>query len=74
LRYARGESEEDGYVVVSIRDDGRGIDEQAVADRVAEGHIGLASHRARLESVGGTLVVRRLPAGGTSAEIRVPRR
>jgi two-component system, NarL family, sensor kinase len=67
-------AEEDGYVVVSIRDDGRGIDEQALADRVAQGHIGLASHRARLESVGGTLILHRLPAGGTSAEIRVPRR
>jgi two-component system NarL family sensor kinase len=65
-------TEEDGYVVVSIRDDGRGLDESALADSVADGHIGLASHRARIENVGGALIVERAPAGGTSAEIRVP--
>ena len=66
-------AEEDGYIVVSIHDDGRGFDEAAVADRVAQGHIGLASHRARLENVGGTLLVEPAPARGTRAEIRVPR-
>ena len=66
-------AEEDGYIVVSIQDDGRGFEEAAVADRVAQGHIGLASHRARLEHVGGTLLVEPAPARGTRAEIRVPR-
>jgi len=63
---------EDGEIVVSVEDDGRGFDDAAVADRVAQGHIGLASHRARLENVGGTLTVERPPDGGTRAEIRVP--
>ena len=66
-------AEEDGYVVVSIQDDGRGFDEVAVADSVAEGHIGLVSHRARLENVGGALIVERVPSGGTRAEIRAPK-
>jgi two-component system, NarL family, sensor kinase len=65
-------AEEDGFIVVSIYDDGRGFDETALSDRVAQGHIGLASHRARLENVGGALTVERAPAGGTRAEIRVP--
>jgi two-component system, NarL family, sensor kinase len=66
-------TEEDGYIVLSIHDDGRGFDESALADRVADGHIGLAAHRARIENVGGTLTVARARAGGTSAEVRVPR-
>ena len=42
--------------------------------RVARGHIGLASHRARLESVGGGARRRLGVRGrGTRAEIRVPR-
>ena len=65
--------EDDGAIVVSIEDDGRGFDETALADAVAVGHIGLASHRARLEGVGGTLTVQRAAVGGTRAEIRVPR-
>ena len=64
--------EDDGYVVVSIHDDGRGFDEASIAERVAQGHIGLASHRARLESVGGALTVYSTGGRGTRAEIRVP--
>jgi two-component system NarL family sensor kinase len=65
--------EEDGEVVVTMEDDGRGFDQATLADRVSEGHIGLASHRARLENVGGSLSVESSVGSGTFAEIRVPR-
>lgn len=64
--------EADGDIVVSVEDDGRGFDDATIGDSVAEGHIGLASHRARLENVGGSLEVVPLPHGGTRAVIRVP--
>jgi two-component system NarL family sensor kinase len=65
-------AEEDGEVVISIHDDGRGFEEGVLDDRLAGGHIGLASHRARLEWVGGALNVDSAAGHGTSAEIRVP--
>jgi two-component system, NarL family, sensor kinase len=65
-------AEANGGLVVSIEDDGRGFDESVLEDRLAGGHIGLASHRARLESVGGALDVESAPGRGTRAEIRVP--
>ena len=65
--------EEDGEVVVTMKDDGHGFDEATLDDRVSEGHIGLASHRARLENVGGSLLVESSVGRGTFAEIRVPR-
>jgi two-component system NarL family sensor kinase len=65
--------EEDGEVVVTMKDDGQGFDEATLDDRVSEGHIGLASHRARLENVGGSLLVESSVGSGTFAEIRVPR-
>lgn len=66
-------AEDDGYIVVSIRDDGHGFDESITADRVAQGHIGLASHRARVENAGGSLIVESAVGRGTHAEVRVPR-
>ena len=65
-------AEDNGDLVVSIRDDGRGFDEDVLDDRLAGGHIGLASHRARLENVGGALSVDSAVGRGTVAEIRVP--
>jgi len=65
-------AEDNGDLVVSIRDDGRGFDEDVLDDRLAGGHIGLASHRARLENVGGGLSVDSAVGRGTVAEIRVP--
>jgi two-component system NarL family sensor kinase len=64
--------EDDGSIVVAIDDDGHGFDETTLADRVADGHIGLASHRARLENVGGALIVESALGRGTRAVIRVP--
>jgi two-component system, NarL family, sensor kinase len=62
----------DGDIVIAIRDDGRGFDETILDDRLARGHIGLSSHRARLENVGGALSVESVEGTGTLAEVRVP--
>jgi len=65
----RGSSE----VVLVVEDDGRGVDLGTLAERLADGHIGLASQRVRVESAGGGLTVVSRPGSGTRAEVRVPR-
>ena len=41
-------------VTLDVRDDGVGIDPAVISRRVAEGHIGLASQRSRIETMGGS--------------------
>lgn len=53
----------DGTCVLHVVDDGVGFDDQTVARRLGEGHIGLASHRARVEAAGGTFVFLDTPVG-----------
>jgi two-component system, NarL family, sensor kinase len=65
--------EDDGYLVVGVRDDGEGFDETVLAAKLREGHIGIAAHRARVENVGGRLVITSRVGAGTKAEVRVPR-
>lgn len=64
--------DDDGTLVLVVADDGVGVDEQALAARLAEGHIGLPSQRVRVESAGGTLRIDSTPHGGTRVEARVP--
>lgn len=68
-----GLAERDGGLVLTVSDDGRGFDEAGLRDKLAHGHIGLASKRARLENVGGSLVISSAAGRGTRAEARVPR-
>jgi two-component system NarL family sensor kinase len=60
-------------VVLVVADDGRGLDRSTLADRLAGGHIGLASQRVRIEAAGGRLSVESRPGAGTRAEVRLPR-
>ena len=62
----------DGERVLTVRDDGRGFDTSVLAKRLAQGHIGIASQRVRVESAGGSLDVEPAPGGGTIAIARVP--
>jgi two-component system NarL family sensor kinase len=55
-----------------VADDGRGIDERAADLSLGQGHIGLASQRARIEAAGGTLIVSRRQGSGTSALVELP--
>jgi PAS domain S-box-containing protein len=57
-------------VVVSVRDDGRGIGEGE--DRERPGHKGLASMRDRAQVAGGRLEVRRREQGGTEVRLTMP--
>ncbi|BBX96656.1 sensor histidine kinase [Mycobacterium lacus] len=53
---------------IDVADDGIGVSGDAAARRLAQGHIGLASHRARVEAAGGTLSIIDEPIG---AHLRV---
>ncbi len=66
--------EGDDDLLLRVTDDGRGFDVDELPARLSEGHIGIASQRARIESAGGTLSVRSSPAGGTTTEVRIPSR
>ena len=63
---------QDGSILLTIRDDGRGFDLAVLPERVAEGHIGLQSQRERVESAGGRFDIRSAPGRGTAVEIRLP--
>ena len=66
-------SRANGDVVLVVEDDGRGLDPSQLAARLADGHIGLASQRVRVESAGGRMSVVSRPGAGTRAEVRLPR-
>ena len=53
----------DEICVLHVADDGVGFNDETVARRLGEGHIGLASHRARVEAAGGAFVVLDVPVG-----------
>lgn len=46
--------DEGATATLDVRDDGVGIDQAVIARRVAEGHIGLASQRSRVETLRGS--------------------
>jgi two-component system NarL family sensor kinase len=58
--------------VLVISDNGRGIDPDAITTRVAQGHIGLASLRARVAGAGGTVEITSGRDGGATVEVQVP--
>jgi signal transduction histidine kinase len=71
-RVALFAEEDEGAVVLTVRDDGRGFtyDERRL---LAEGKIGLAkSVKGRVEQLGGGMVVTSRPGAGTEIELRVP--
>ena len=61
-----------GALVLVVQDDGVGLDQGVAEMRLAQGHIGLASQRVRVESAGGTFDVATPQDGGTRVEARVP--
>jgi two-component system NarL family sensor kinase len=62
-----------GEVGLVVEDDGKGFPPGDLAERLAEGHVGLASQRVRIEAAGGRMDVVSAPGEGTRVEIRVPR-
>ena len=61
-----------GAVLLTVTDDGRGIEPGRRDEAVAEGHIGLASIARRLEASGGDLELSTPSGGGTRAVARIP--
>ncbi len=64
--------EQDGWVELAVRDDGQGFDLGLLPQRIASGHIGLQSHRERVESAGGRFEIRSAPGRGTAVEVELP--
>jgi two-component system NarL family sensor kinase len=62
----------DGRVRLTVADDGVGIPDGELARKLDRGHIGLASHRARVAAAGGELELYPGPGGGTVATLTVP--
>ncbi|MGW2207698.1 sensor histidine kinase [Streptomyces sp. NPDC001774] len=61
-----------GSVHLEITDDGAGVSEESVRRKAAQGHIGLASHRIRVEEAGGILDIRPADPRGTAASVSLP--
>jgi two-component system, NarL family, sensor kinase len=53
----------DDTCVLDVADDGIGVSSETAARRLGEGHIGLASHRTRVDAAGGAFVFLDTPAG-----------
>jgi PAS domain S-box-containing protein len=56
-------------LLLSIEDNGRGLDPRALAESRG---LGVAGMRERAELIGGTLAVRSRPGGGTRVELTIP--
>lgn len=62
-------------VVLTVRDDGPGIDEGRLAQAEAQGRLGVSrSMRGRVDELGGTISLTTGPGQGTEWEVRVPKR
>lgn len=59
-------------VKLAVCDDGVGISDERIARSLSNGHIGLVSHRARIESLGGVFTVQQNAMGGTTVEAVMP--
>jgi two-component system NarL family sensor kinase len=69
-----GLARENSEVVLVVRDNGRGFDAADLPERLARGHIGLASQRMRVESAGGRLEIKTARGQGTIAVVHFPDR
>jgi signal transduction histidine kinase len=68
---AKATLEEDaGTLSVTVTDNGCGVSEKSVSDHKSLGFIGM---RERVRSLGGELTISRIPEGGTSIRVVVPR-
>ena len=57
---------------LTVIDNGRGLTENTLNQRLALGHIGIASHRIRIDAAGGQLTVTSPDSGGTRARVELP--
>jgi two-component system, NarL family, sensor kinase len=60
-------------IMLTVADDGVGFEPSIVEQRVAEGHIGLASLQARFDSMGGAMAIDSTIGHGTVVTVTSPR-
>ena len=61
-----------GKWIMTVSDDGVGIDNPRIADSRQRRGLGMVTMRERTQAIGGTFTVRRAPGGGTQIAIEVP--
>jgi two-component system, NarL family, sensor kinase len=61
----------DGHIRLTVADDGTGIEERVLEQRLAEGHVGVSSQRVRVMAAGGSFHLRR-GERGTVGEVELP--
>ena len=61
-----------GSLELLVEDDGSGFPPELLTERLAEGHVGLASQRVRIEAAGGTMDIDSVAGAGTRVAIRLP--
>ena len=59
-------------IELAVEDDGCGFPPERLAEQLADGHVGLASQRVRIEAAGGSLRIVSPPGTGTRVAIRLP--
>jgi PAS domain S-box-containing protein len=65
---------DDSWIVLTVQDDGVGIETGRREAALRDGHVGLASSAERVEALAGRFEVDGLPAGGTRARAVLPAR
>jgi signal transduction histidine kinase len=65
---------EEGNLVITVADDGRGFDPARERPRIDEGHLGLAATRERAALVGGSVTIASAEGRGTTITLRLPAR
>ena len=63
---------DDDRIVLTVTDDGAGFEPSIVEQRVAEGHIGLASLQARFDAMGGAMAIDSTVGLGTTVTVTSP--
>ena len=64
--------EADGELELAVADNGQGFPIEQLPERLADGHIGLATQRVRVEAAGGRMDVVSAPGEGTRVVIHLP--
>jgi len=59
-------------LILRVVDNGVGFDPAVLADKVAQGHIGLSSLVVGVEAMGGSVRLIETPGGGTTAVVTMP--